>query len=279
MADNSLREVGTFSTVLDTNSSTNIIQYLDVASAIASVVENLDPRWLFRASFYLESLRLSVSLPSFRAAPYPETYAGDTVADKMVKLLEIEQGYPKVGLKLLRKHSTETDWHDLATVVLQNRGRQSQLPIIVPYLTINQIKLLAKDDLMACQIVNFGNGILGTGDRLQLEGEWRCDVDVAFMANRPTAINYYSQTVGQTVIQLAPANPNRARLTLQNQSEGSLYFQFGSNSSAINYGFILPGGGTATEGELNNLAIQEALWVKSGGVNPVFVVATDLSYV
>lgn len=279
MADNSLREVGTFSTVLDTSSSTNIIQYLDVASAIASVVQGLDPRWLFRASFYLESLRLSVSLPSFRAAPFPETYAGDTVADKMVKLLEVEQGYPKVGLKLLRKHSDETNWHDLATVVLQNRGRQSQLPIIVPYLTINQIKLLSKNDLLACQIVNFGEGILGTGDRLQLEGEWRCDVDVAFMANRPTAINNYSATISQTASQFVPANPNRARLTLQNQSEGSLYFQFGASSSALNYGFLLPGGGTATEGELNNLAIQQALWVKSASVNSVYVVASDLSYV
>ncbi|MEB3277838.1 MAG: hypothetical protein VKK42_02805 [Lyngbya sp.] len=279
MTDNSLREVGTFSTVLDTNSSTNIIQYLDVGNAIAGVVENLDPRWIFRPSFYLESLRLTVDLPSFRAAPFPEVYAGDTSAEKMAKLLEVEQSFPKVGLKLLRKHSNETDWHDLATVVLQNRGRQSQLPIIVPYLTINQIKLLSKNDLMACQVVNYGSGILGAGDRLQLEGEWRCDVDVAFMANRPTAINYYSQSIGQTPFQLTPANPNRARLTLQNQSDTSLYFQFGSNASVLDYGFLLPGGGTATEGELNNLAIQEALWVKSVANNLVYTVATDLSYV
>jgi len=66
-------------------------------------------------------------------------------AERIAALLEIEENYPFVGLKFHAKKGSGA-WIPLATARLQNKGREITIPFTIPYLTINNVRLLDPDD-------------------------------------------------------------------------------------------------------------------------------------
>lgn len=236
MAENSIRECGTFGARIDF-SSRGIIQILNVSSIVSQATQSLDPRWTAGVSFFLESLRLTVYLPSFPAAAYPATRTSDNTATKAIKMMEIEANYPKTGLKILRKRDGETEWMNLATITLQNRGRETQIPLIIPYLTVNQLKILSKNDNIAVELVDFGDGIVGRGsltqnrslDFLQIEGEWRMDIDIFYLGRRPNGKVQSSELVSSSISQILLPNNSRAYFEIQNVGDETLYYGFSAD--------------------------------------------------
>jgi hypothetical protein len=236
MAENSIRECGTFGYKID-QTSTGIIEILNVSSLVQETIETLDPRWTAGVSFFLESLRLTVYLPSFPSAAYPATRTSDNAATKAIKLMEIEANYPKTGMKILRKKDGETNWMNLATVTLQNRGREAQIPLIIPYLTVNQIKILSKNDNLAIELVDFGDGVVGGGsiiqnrplDFLQIEGEWRMDLDITYRGRRPNAKVQSNELISSVASQILLPNNSRAYFEFQNVGDETLYYGFSAD--------------------------------------------------
>jgi len=114
-------------------------------------------------SFYLEALSGAIYLPSMQQAPYPEIFPEMNSAEKIAAMLAIEEDYPFLGLRFHAKKGTGA-WATLATARLQNKGRETTIPFTIPYLTINQLKLLSPDDRLGISIINYGSGVLGLGD-------------------------------------------------------------------------------------------------------------------
>ncbi|WAK73679.1 hypothetical protein AP9108_34565 [Arthrospira sp. PCC 9108] len=76
-----------------------------VSDVVNSMSNNIDPRWLWRANVFLESLTASVWCPSFPRSPYPEFYPEDSAAERAAKLMKLESNHPKFGWQLLRRKS------------------------------------------------------------------------------------------------------------------------------------------------------------------------------
>lgn len=276
MSENSVRECGTFGVKID-NSSSGIIEILNVSSIISQTLQTLDPRWTAGVGFFLESLRLTVYLPSFPLAGYPATRTSDNAATKAVKLMEVEAKYPKTGLKILRKKNNETNWMNLATVVLQNRGREAQIPLIVPFLTVNQIKILSRDDNLAVELVDYGDGIIGMGsiaenranDFLQIEGEWRSDIAVVYRGRRPNEKIQSIESINENPSQLLLQNNSRAYFEFQNVGDEILYYGF----SADFLNFKLEPGQLYHPGNPEGYVPNDGVWARTqSGVTEVSIV-------
>jgi hypothetical protein len=237
-----MRECGTAGLIIRRNDRNATHELIRVEDIIERFTSNLDPRWTYSASFYLESVRLSVYLPSFEKATFPETFPEDSTAEKMEKLMQVEQRYQKTGLQFLRSGYGFTGQMELATVILQNRGRETQIPVIVPYLTVNQLKILGREDRLYVRCVDFGSGKLGEGiyeglrlnDRLQIEAEWRLDLDIEYTANRPTVTSQETVRITPESTRLLRVNSNRAYFEFQNQSEGNVLLYSLAGHSRLN---------------------------------------------
>jgi len=179
-------------------------------------------------------------------------------AERIAAALKIEKDYPFVGLRFhARKGSGE--WSTLATARLQNKGREVTIPFVIPYLTTNQLKLLSPDDRLGISILNYGHGVLGAGDYINLEGDFRFTLDLiekprirAIGAGLP-----YGVDIGTGApTRFRSANSNRAILYATNTGNTPIWIA-GSNSVAVGSGiFLAPNGG----GNLTEQTLTGELW-------------------
>lgn len=76
MAENRLSETDTFSFEINQSNvsdyASNPLTLWNISDAITAISAHIDPRWLWRANAFLESLTASVWCPSFTRSPYPE---------------------------------------------------------------------------------------------------------------------------------------------------------------------------------------------------------------
>src|SRR6478672_5225850 len=144
MAENQLENVRTFRRTITAADGTGIIEILNCADSFAEYADLANSYYLGK-SFYLEALSGAIYLPSYQQAPFAELFPEMNAAEKIAALLKIEENYPFVGLRFHAKKGTGA-WSTLATAKLQNKGRETTIPFVIPYLTINQLKLLSPDD-------------------------------------------------------------------------------------------------------------------------------------
>ena len=189
-------------------------------------------------------------------------------AERIAAALKIEKDYPFVGLRFhARKGSGE--WSTLATARLQNKGREVTIPFVIPYLTTNQLKLLSPDDRLGISILNYGHGVLGAGDYINLEGDFRFTLDLiekprirAIGAGLP-----YGVDIGTGApTRFRSANSNRAILYATNTGNTPIWIA-GSNSVAVGSGiFLAPNGG----GNLTEQTLTGELWaIAEGGTSRI----------
>jgi len=176
MAQNQIENTKTFRRSITSVDGTGIIEILNCADAFAEYA-NLSTSYYLGKSFYLEALSGAIYLPSLQKAPFPEIFPEMNSAEKIAAMLEIEEAYPFLGLRFHARKGAGT-WSTLATARLQNKGRETSIPFVIPYLTINQLKLLSPDDRLGVSIINYGSGVLGAGDYINLEGDFRFEIDL-----------------------------------------------------------------------------------------------------
>jgi hypothetical protein len=279
MADNSLGETQTFRRKITSADGTGIVEILNCATSFLPYA-SLDTNWFVGKNFYLEALSGAVYLPSIQAAPFPDIYPEMTAAEKIAAMIKIEEDYPFLGLRFHAKKGASGQWNDLATALLQNRGRETTIPFVIPYLTVNQLKLLSASDILGVSIINYGHGVLGIGDYINLEGDFRLQIDLIAKPVTVRAVGAavpYGVDIGTSPVRFRNANANRAIFYATNSGNFNLWVAGTSAGLAVGTGmFLAANGGTLSLGETDNL--NGELWaVAEGGTSRV--AGVEASYV
>ncbi|MEL7039714.1 MAG: hypothetical protein AAFO04_29530 [Cyanobacteria bacterium J06592_8] len=277
------RETGNFDYIIDANTPNDIVMIWDGQSSLDEFTAAIDPRELFTVGTFLESIRLDVYLPSFDKAPFPDIYPEDSAAEKNVKLMKVEAKAPKCGIAFYRKKSSESEWHYLSEIVLQNRGRRTQIPVVVPYFTVNDLKILSRGSQIGIQKIDYGDGVIGEGpivdnrtlDKIQVEGDYRIDLDKSeFERNRRVSLQE-TKSIGISPEIIIPRNPLRTAWEIQNQGDNDVFFTIEDSGNVVqNGGFKIQSNQVAYSQSMCEI---EAIWAKSvnGSVN---VAIRELSY-
>lgn len=251
MGQNQIENTRTFRKSITAADGTEIIQILSAADSFSEYAE-LSNRYLMGRSFFLEALTAAIHLPSYQPAPFPEYFPEMNSAERIAALLEIEESYPFVGVRFHARKGTTGPWNTLATARFQNRGnRETSYPLVIPYFTTNQLKILSPDDNLGISIVNYGHGVLGAGDYLNLEGDFRFTLD---LIEKPqiraigAALPYEVKIPSTAPVRFRQPNQNRAILYATNTGSTDIWIA-GNDSVAVGNGLFLGanGGGNLTE--------------------------------
>ena len=274
MHKNQVENGRTFRRRITADDGTEIIPILNCADSFAEYAE-LSSRYIVGKSFYLEALTGAIHLPSIRKAPFPKLFPEMNSAERIAAAIEIETEYPYMGLRFHARKGSRA-WQPLATALLQNRGRETSIPFVIPYLTINQLKLLSPDDNLGISIVNYGHGVLGPGDYIQLEGDYRFTID---LIEKPqiralgAAVPYGVVILSTAPLRFRLANANRAILYATNTGNTDIWIA-GNESVAVGNGLFLGRGG----GSLTEEVLTGELWAIAEGA-PSRVSGVEASYV
>jgi hypothetical protein len=265
MSNNILSGTRTFRRSITSSDGTNIIEILNCSEAFASYAA-LESTYFVEKSFYLEALSGAIYLPSLMQAPFPELYPEMNSAEKIAEMLKVEERYPFLGLRFHARKSSTGAWSTIANARLQNKGRETTIPFVIPYLTINQLKLLSPDDRLGISIINYGSGVLGAGDYINLEGDFRFEIQ---LIEKPTkavvgaAIPYGINISSASAAKFRVANSNRAVFYASNIGSSNVWIA-GTSAVAVGTGMYLSAnGGSWSMGEDHNLGGE--LWAIAEG--------------
>jgi hypothetical protein len=267
MGENQLENARRFSRSITAADGTEIIEILNCSQAFAEY-EDLSLTYYLGKSFYLESLSGAVHLPSYQQAPFPKIYPEMNNAEKIAAMLVVEEEYPFVGLRFHARKGSGL-WSTLSTARLQNKGRETTIPFVIPYLTVNQLKLLNPDDRLGISIINYGHGVLGAGDYINIEGDFRFTLDLLTKPQIRTigAGLPYGVDIGTgSTTPFRAANTNRAILYATNTGNVPIWIA-GNSSVAVGSGiFLAPNGG----GNLTEQTLTGELWaIAEGGTSRI----------
>jgi hypothetical protein len=122
-----------------------------------------------RVAIYLESFFCNLSLKSFSLGVVPNFDGTESEIEKMAKFNAAEAKSQKVGLRILTRKNNIGDWQERAEIILINRGRKDYFDLLQPYLAKNQVRIFERNDALAIQLINYGNGLLKPVDSLGIE--------------------------------------------------------------------------------------------------------------
>ena len=267
MGENQLENGRTFRKTITATDGTEIIEILNCADSFAEYADLANSYYLGK-SFYLEALSGAVHLPSYQQAPFAETFPEMNAAEKIAALLAVEEEYPFVGLRFHARKGMGA-WSTIATARLQNRGRETTLPFVIPYLTVNNLKLLSPDDRLGISILNYGHGVLGSGDYINFEGDYRFTLDLIPKPKIRTigpGLPYGVDIGTGSPTNFRAANTNRAILYATNTGNVPLWIA-GNSSVAVGSGiYLAPNGG----GNLTEQTLTGELWaIAEGGTSRI----------
>jgi len=268
MGENQIENTRTFRKTITAADGTGIIQILSVADSFAEYSE-LSARYILGKSFFLEAITAAVDLPSMEKAPYAALFPEMNAAERIAVLQEIEEEYPFVGLRFHARKGNTGSWDTLATAKFNNKGRETSYPLVIPYLTVNTLKLLSPDDNLGVSIINYGHGVLGAGDYINLEGDFHFTLD---LIEKPqiraigTGLPYGVDIGTATPTKFRSANTNRAILYATNTGNLPVWIA-GNNSVAPGSGiFLAPNG----NGNLTEQTLTGELWaIAEGGTSRI----------
>lgn len=267
MAENQLENTKTFRRSITAADGTGIIEVLNCANSFAEY-DALSTSYYLGKSFYLEAFSGAIYLPSLQQAPFPEIFPEMNSAEKIAAMLAVEEEYPFVGLRFHARKGSGA-WSELATARLQNKGRETTIPFTIPYLTINNLKLLSPDDRLGISIINYGHGVLGNGDYINLEGDFRYNLDLIAKPQIRTigaGLPYGIDIPIGSPMRFRTANANRAILYATNTGNSPIWIA-GNSSVAIGTGiYLAPNGG----GNLTEQTLTGELWaIADGGISRI----------
>jgi hypothetical protein len=145
-----------------------------------------------RVGVYLESFFCNLNLKSFNLGVIPNFDGDESEAEKMAKFSAAELKSQKVGLRILIRKNNTGDWLEKAEIILINRGRKDYFDLLQPYLAKNQVRIFEKNDALAIQLIDYGNGLLKPLDSLGIEAAFTVTIakknDVEELENRLAAL-------------------------------------------------------------------------------------------
>lgn len=249
---------GSISIEITSASGTGIITILDVA-AINAQYQALEIDYFVGYEFYLEALQVTTNLQSFSATPAAAIGPEDTDAERAAKLYENIRLYKGLGLALFKSVGS-SGFKRQSLAVLQHRGIETYFPLLSPYLTAGEVKLLGKTDKVGVQLTNIGKGTLGTGDSLLIEGSWRQVISLIGKKTQELITKNFGEAITKDVPkQILSANSKRRFLWVTNPSNERVWFNFGSGTNLLNKSpFVEPK--SSINLELERYQITDTLW-------------------
>jgi hypothetical protein len=257
MGENQIENTQTFRRTITAADGTGIIELVNCSESFSEYADLASSYYLGK-SFYLEAIMAAVHLPSLQQAPFAKIFPEMSGDEKIAALLEIEEEYPYIGLRFHARKGTGA-WSTISTMRLQNKGRETQYPVVIPYLTVNQLKVLSPDDRLGISIVNYGSGVLGSGDYVNFEGDFRFSLDlIAKPQVRATGGGLpYGVDIGSAApTRFRVANTNRAILYATNTGNVPVWIA-GDSTVAIGSGIYLAPNGN---GNLTEQTLTGELW-------------------
>jgi hypothetical protein len=171
-----------------------------------------------------------------------------------------------VGVRFHARKGSTGPWNTISTARFNNKGRETSYPIVIPYLSVNNLKLLSPDDNLGISLINYGHGVLGSGDYINLEGDFHFTLD---LIEKPQI-----RAIGAGLpygVEIGTAAPTRFRLA----NTTTPIWSAGDFSVAIGSGIYLApnGGGNLTEQTLTGelWAIAEDTTSRICGVEASYV--------
>jgi hypothetical protein len=261
MAENQLRNTDNFAQKITAANGTEIIEVLNCGNYF-SEYEQLSNAYYLGKNFYLEQFSGAIYLPSLAQAPFPEIFPEMNSAEKIAAMIKIEEDYPFIGIRFYCKKGASGSWQELATSKAQNKGTEITYPWTVPYLTINELKLFGASDRLGIQIINYGDGVLGPGDYINVKGDFRYELDLVAKPSRVMgAALPYGVDIPTIPTRFRFANSNRAILYATNIGNAPIWIA-GNSSVAIGSGiFLAPNDG----GNLTDQTLTGELWAIAEG--------------
>jgi len=263
MGENQIENTRTFRRSITAADGTGIIEILNCSESFSEYADLANSYYLGR-SFYLEAILAAIHLPSLQQAPFAKIFPEMSGDQKIAALLEIEEEYPFLGLRFHARKGAGA-WSTISTMRLQNKGRETQYPIVIPYLTVNQLKILSPDDRLGISIVNYGSGVLGSGDYINFEGDFRLSLDL-IAKPQVRAIGgglAYGVDIPTDQTKFRSANTNRAILYATNTGNVPIWIA-GDSTVAIGSGIYLAPNGN---GNLTEQTLTGELWAIADGGN------------
>jgi hypothetical protein len=262
MGENQIENTQTFRRTITAVDGTGIIELVNCSESFSEYADLASSYYLGK-SFYLEAIMAAVHLPSLQQAPFAKIFPEMSGDEKIAALLEIEEEYPYIGLRFHARKGTGA-WSTISTMRLQNKGRETQYPVVIPYLTVNQLKVLSPDDRLGISIVNYGSGVLGSGDYINFEGDFRFSLDLiakpqvrAIGGGLPYGVDIGSADPTRFRV----ANTNRAILYATNTGNVPVWIA-GDSTVAIGSGIYLAPNGN---GNLTEQTLTGELWAIADG--------------
>jgi hypothetical protein len=268
MAENQIENTRSFRRIITNTDGTGIIEILNCAESFSEYADLASSYYLGR-SFYLETVLATVHLPSLQQAPFAKIFPEMSADEKIAALMEIEEEYPYLGLRFHAKKGSGGEWSTISTMRLQNRGRETAYPVVIPYLTVNQLKLLSPDDRLGISIFNYGHGVLGAGDYINFEGDFRFSLDLIAKPQVRTigAGLPYGVEIGTSApTRFRAANTNRAILYATNTGNTPIWVA-GNDTVEVGSGiYLAPNSG----GNLTEQTLTGELWaIAEGGTSRI----------
>lgn len=162
----------TFRKKLTSADTSNIVTVLDMLTFNARYSQ-FEEDYELGFSAMLESLQVSVGLFSLKAADFPKITPLMSEADKQAEIAKVRTDGQKMGLSLWIAKGNGP-WEYASECVLQNNANsESYVPLLVPYLTVNEVLLIGRDFKLGVKVESKWQGVLKVNDYLVIQGSWR----------------------------------------------------------------------------------------------------------
>ena len=149
-------------TITRTFGTTLTLTYIPVLG-INPIVEVLHLRDIFfdadeRLAIYLDTAQAVIDIGSFNIAKIPNLDGDESTIEEALALSKAESESNKIGLRILGRKNNAGSWNEIADFILLNYGRKDYLDLRTK--TGFPSRLLEKNDALAVQLIDYGDGLL-----------------------------------------------------------------------------------------------------------------------
>lgn len=204
-------------------------------------------------SYYLQALRLKISIVSVSLTGIPDLEPEMTRAEKIRIVRDLEWDSPRKELAILQK--TTGDWIEVARVSCLNRPPYYTINLL-QYLTDNADLPLGVGSALGVKIADVGHGLLSGKDELIVHGGGISESASTETPEPPTGGSGWGEDIGTcsqslasiavTARQIVPIQTGRKYLAISVQSGGDVWLGLGS-APAIDNGLLLTGSASSYE--------------------------------
>lgn len=172
-----IKSTGTFKKVVNSTTPNTTTQMLFDFSSLTNTYNNYATSNIVTYYITLETLEATINLQnSLLPSPVPDTSPLDSFAQRQGKITEIENHNQRIRLDLLLDTNDGNGLLKKSGVFLLNYQCEYYQPLLRPYLTLNNVRLMNSTDKLGYTLTDVGFGKVKGGDYIYIEGSWSLEV-------------------------------------------------------------------------------------------------------